>query len=120
MITNTPKLHSVAISVSDTEGLAALDRARFRRLLKDEKARIIAAELAAWTDTDLMMTRNKIRALVWDRCKGKCSYCGKIMNPFLEFSIDHVHPRSRGGADGLHNYVGCCRSCNSQKGARTK
>lgn len=33
-------------------------------------------------------------------------------------SVDHVHPRSKGGTDELSNLVLCCEGCNSAKGAR--
>src|SRR5690606_15674816 len=34
-------------------------------------------------------------------------------------TIDHVMPRSRGGADSWENLVACCLRCNNLKGDRT-
>lgn len=34
-------------------------------------------------------------------------------------TIDHVLPRSRGGADSWENLVACCLRCNNVKGDRT-
>ena len=34
-------------------------------------------------------------------------------------TIDHVIPRSRGGADSWENLVACCLRCNNIKGDRT-
>lgn len=46
---------------------------------------------------------------------GMCVYCGCVPAD----SLDHVIPRSRGGADHPSNLVPACRPCNSSKGART-
>jgi 5-methylcytosine-specific restriction endonuclease McrA len=43
-----------------------------------------------------------------------CAYCGKTAT-----TIDHVMPRSRGGADSWENLVACCLRCNNQKSDRT-
>jgi len=43
-----------------------------------------------------------------------CAYCGGHAA-----TIDHVHPRSRGGADSWENLVACCQRCNNVKGDRT-
>lgn len=39
-----------------------------------------------------------------------CQYCGGKAE-----SIDHVHPRSRGGQHVWENVVAACRACNSRK-----
>lgn len=44
----------------------------------------------------------------------RCGYCGKTAT-----TIDHVLPRSRGGADSWENLVACCLRCNNVKGDRT-
>lgn len=43
-----------------------------------------------------------------------CGYCGKSAA-----TIDHIFPRSRGGADSWENLVACCLRCNNAKGDRT-
>lgn len=58
----------------------------------------------------------EVRAAVWERCGGACEYCGLILNPFRDFSIDHAMPLKHGGDNRLENLVGCCRSCNHDKG----
>ncbi len=48
----------------------------------------------------------------------QCQYCGR--RPGLrDLNVDHVLPRSRGGADSWENLVVSCRSCNLKKGRRT-
>lgn len=48
------------------------------------------------------------------RDASSCAYCGKHAA-----TIDHVLPRSRGGADSWENLVACCLRCNNLKGDRT-
>src|SRR5580692_7569295 len=48
----------------------------------------------------------------------QCQYCGK-RPPLRELNIDHVLPRSRGGADSWENLVTACRVCNLRKGWKT-
>lgn len=48
----------------------------------------------------------------------QCQYCGKTP-PVRDLNIDHVMPRSRGGADTWENLVTACRVCNLRKGRRT-
>ena len=44
-----------------------------------------------------------------------CQYCGSDR----QLTLDHVLPRSQGGAHTWENVVAACASCNSYKGART-
>lgn len=48
----------------------------------------------------------------------QCQYCARRPG-HRELNVDHVHPRSRGGADSWDNLVISCRSCNLKKGRRT-
>ncbi|MGI8656657.1 MAG: HNH endonuclease [Pyrinomonadaceae bacterium] len=47
-----------------------------------------------------------------------CQYCAKQLPP-SELTLDHVHPRSRGGDSTWDNLVACCKRCNHRKGNRT-
>ncbi len=47
-----------------------------------------------------------------------CQYCGSAP-AHNELNIDHVIPRSQGGADSWENLVTACRPCNLRKGGRT-
>jgi 5-methylcytosine-specific restriction endonuclease McrA len=44
----------------------------------------------------------------------RCAYCGGTAS-----TIDHVLPRSRGGANSWLNTVAACGGCNQRKGDRT-
>jgi len=47
----------------------------------------------------------------------RCQYCGEFFG-LSELTIDHVHPRSRGGKHEWTNVVTACNSCNQAKGNR--
>jgi 5-methylcytosine-specific restriction endonuclease McrA len=53
------------------------------------------------------------RAGVLRRDQRRCAYCGRRAD-----TIDHVVPRSRGGAHSWENCVAACRTCNSRKADR--
>ena len=50
------------------------------------------------------------RRSVFVRDGHRCQYCGAQAE-----NIDHVVPRSRGGAHSWENVVACCRRCNTRK-----
>ena len=54
--------------------------------------------------------------LLRDRCT--CQYCGMVLGS-SELTLDHVVPRSRGGASTWQNLVACCHECNHKKGNQT-
>ena len=54
---------------------------------------------------------NLSRRAVLFRDGRRCQYCGRDAD-----SIDHVVPRSRGGAHAWDNVVAACRRCNLAKG----
>lgn len=57
------------------------------------------------------------RRNVYKRDGHTCQYCGA--RPGLhELTIDHVIPRSRGGASSWENCVTACRPCNARKANR--
>lgn len=53
------------------------------------------------------------RRAVLDRDRHICAYCGLKAD-----TIDHVRPRSRGGAHLWTNVVAACARCNHRKGDR--
>ena len=58
------------------------------------------------------------RRNIFARDRNTCQYCGKHFAP-SELSIDHVVPRSHGGATSWNNVVCACMRCNVRKGGRT-
>lgn len=55
---------------------------------------------------------------IYGRDRNMCQYCAKRF-PRSEINIDHVIPRSRGGASTWENVVCSCHACNRRKGGRT-
>ena len=55
------------------------------------------------------------RQAIFRRDAQTCQYCGSKAN----LTLDHVHPRSRGGKDTWENLVAACVTCNNKKGDRT-
>lgn len=62
----------------------------------------------------LPLTRRAVLA----RDQSTCAYCGKH-GTSQSLSIDHVIPRSRGGAHAWTNVVTACKACNHRKDDRT-
>jgi 5-methylcytosine-specific restriction endonuclease McrA len=54
------------------------------------------------------------RRAVFARDKHRCQYCGSARH----LTVDHVVPRSQGGADTWDNLVTSCAPCNRKKGDR--
>ena len=53
------------------------------------------------------------RRAVLARDAHRCAYCGSLAD-----TVDHVVPRSRGGAHDWSNVVACCKRHNLEKGDR--
>lgn len=58
------------------------------------------------------------RRNIFARDKNRCQYCGR-RQPTSELSLDHVIPRSMGGASVWENIVCACTGCNVKKAGRT-
>ena len=63
---------------------------------------------------DVKLNRRNIFA----RDRNSCQYCGQ-RTPTPELTLDHIRPRSKGGASIWTNLVCCCVACNARKGGRT-
>jgi len=55
----------------------------------------------------------KIREEVFIRDGHKCLQC----NEQRDLTVDHIHPKSKGGALELSNLQTLCRKCNAKKGS---
>lgn len=64
----------------------------------------------AWTSSVRLNRKNILL-----RDNYRCQYCNKLCKG-ADATIDHVLPRSRGGASSWENLVTSCSSCNSKKG----
>lgn len=56
----------------------------------------------------------EVRFFIFERDGYRCVQCGTSE----DLTIDHIHPKSLGGADTADNLQTLCRPCNCRKGAR--
>lgn len=61
--------------------------------------------------TKVVLTRRNVMR----RDSFRCQYCGQKS----KLTIDHIHPKSRGGKDTWENLTTACDKCNVKKGNRT-
>lgn len=58
---------------------------------------------------------------VRDRARGLCEYCrSPDLYSVTPFSVEHIHPRARGGGHGLDNLAFAGMGCNGHKHAKTE
>ena len=61
-----------------------------------------------------------LRVAVAERDDGRCGYCGlRQTGQAATFHVDHVEPRSRGGATSPDNLVLRCPCCSLRKADKT-
>jgi len=115
------------------EPLAVVSFRRALVLVMNDKATVLAADgqhpvfgiHEAWDRPSVIVLRRYVRIPharrvpltrrgVLRRDGNRCAYCDAHAT-----TIDHVLPRSRGGADSWENLVACCLKCNNIKGDRT-
>jgi len=62
----------------------------------------------------------KTARLIRERDSHVCAYCGRTAKKSgAHLHLDHLTPKSLGGADVASNLVLACRRCNSARGAMT-
>ena len=75
-------------------------------------AAIVLLRFYELPDIELKPTRRNILK----RDNYTCQYCGLKTKNQKNLTIDHVHPKCKGGDNGWTNLVTACRECNSKKG----
>src|ERR671915_1837073 len=79
-------------------------------------ARPVVIRLLSYVRIPRDVHRRKItRRAVFARDRWTCQYCGHERG---SLTVDHVVPRSKGGASSWDNIVTCCAPCNRRKGDR--
>lgn len=54
------------------------------------------------------------RENIWKRDGAACAYCRKPLK-LSEVTLDHIHPKSKGGPNAWFNLAACCAECNLKK-----
>ena len=115
------------------EPLAVVSFKRALVLVMNDKATIVAHDsehpvwgsTGSWERPSVIILRRYVRIPsgrnvpvsrrgVLRRDNHRCGYCGSVAN-----TIDHVLPRSRGGANTWENLIACCLKCNNKKSDHT-
>lgn len=61
-----------------------------------------------------LQLKSAVRRSVMERDAYRCKHC----DSHIDLTVDHIHPKSKGGTDHMENLQTLCRSCNSKKGNR--
>ncbi|MCC5908179.1 MAG: HNH endonuclease [Balneolaceae bacterium] len=109
-------------SVQRSVKLVFLDKAE---LLHDDPDKVIRTVNEEYSYPSVIRLRRYIRLPyakivlsrrnIMKRDRSTCQYCGTRS----DLTLDHVLPKSRGGADSWENLVTACNTCNVKKGNRT-
>jgi hypothetical protein len=90
-----------------------------QRKARETILRGILGTLFAKKDSQRGFTSEQ-RRLIWNSAgSSRCKSCGKALS-WVEFTLDHIDPHSRGGRSRLDNVALMCRTCNSSKGNRRR
>ena len=90
-----------------------------QRKAREAILRSILETLFARKDRQRVFTPEQ-RRLMWNAAGGsRCRSCGKVLS-WLDFTLDHIDPYSKGGRSRLNNAALMCRPCNSSKGNRRR
>jgi hypothetical protein len=68
--------------------------------------------------SNMSLSKKIAKKYALDCCKKTCGYCGGAVSD-IDFAVDHVEPKSKGGKDSLGNIILVCKSCNSAKSNRS-
>ncbi len=125
-------MHSALVLNASYEPLSVVSSRRATCLILDEKAElleddgtVLRSEMLAFPSPSVIRLRYMVkvpyvrrtamsRRAIFARDDHRCQYCGDRAD-----SIDHVHPRSRGGLHTWENVAAACRPCNLTKRDRT-
>ena len=65
----------------------------------------------------MSLSKKIARKYALDCCNRTCGYCGGEVSE-INFAVDHIEAKSKGGKDSPENIILVCKSCNSAKSNR--
>ena len=85
-------------------------------IVRSPSISLLAPEVIVLTGYEGLGERSVVfsRRNIFKRDRYTCQYCGKQPGPD-SLTIDHLHPKSKGGASSWENCVLACLSCNKRK-----
>lgn len=103
------------------QALARREALGFKGDLRPDPEQIVAILEMRWTQHRKLRARHSADIAVGMRfdvlCRDgfRCRYCGVSVEEGALLHVDHVMPKSKGGADSLDNLVTACLDCNLGK-----
>ena len=67
------------------------------------------------TDLTIEPITKSIKEKLYEQQKGLCNACNVSMR-IIDFEVDHIIPKAKGGGDYYENYQLLCGNCNKVKG----
>jgi len=89
-------------------------------MIRSQYLALVPPEVVVLTEYDGRGERSVVfsRKNIFKRDRYTCQYCGCQPGP-TELTIDHVHPKSRGGLSTWENCLLACVECNKRKADKT-
>ncbi len=105
----------------NTEKLSFQERSEIRGMCEAKLQEFILARgegVWEYRFLDDSQISGSLRIKVLELAKGKCQLCGTSVKE-APIDVDHIIPRSKGGATALKNLQALCYRCNRGKGNRS-
>ncbi len=116
--------HWVGIDISEKAYELVVSRLRREVAVGSEEDPSLFQDWKVIHRTDIPTDREgkrspDIKHTLFGKQEGFCNGCG-VAFPFVNFTLDHIVPKSKGGGDTDDNLQLLCGYCNSVKGDRTQ
>ena len=86
-----------------------------QELVRFDLQKVENPELSGFEYQQGTLAGYEVREYLLEKWNRTCAYCGAKDVPL---EIDHIHPRSKGGADRVSNLTLACHVCNQKKGSQ--
>lgn len=83
-------------------------------MFEEKRLRRSSANVTQSRPAHRMKTSKPWKVAIIERDGMKCVCCGSRRN----LTVDHIHPKSKGGTDDPENLQSMCETCNGKKGDR--
>lgn len=116
-LTFLPVRRAVVLLMKERAQVVKADVERRIRSERDEMALPLVIRLVSYVRIPFAQAAWSRKAVLMR--DGVCQYCGRQGTREHPLTVDHVVPRSAGGANSWLNTVAACYSCNHRKAGRT-